>query len=227
MRRAIFAMATLILSLASASAGLVYNAKACTPGVDCTIGSHGTSSGTGPSNADFRTFFTTHLGVDLSSDNFTWTTASNANGYVFGHVDDTTFNIHTAYLWNGSSLQCCTLDDPYAIADGNDHNIFIGTDLYGVSNAGQPIFPAFLAVPGGPDALTPLDYALTPAAEALIGDAWFTVVFQSIDNSNTILASWAGPTGWLLLTPDASVPEPAAALLLVPALMMMRRFRRR
>ena len=231
MRRAIFVITMLVLGLAPASAGMGYDARACTPGFDCAIGSHGTSSGSGPSNADFRTFFTTNLGVDLSSDNFTWTMASNANGYVFGHVDDTTFNIHTAYLWNGSSLQCCTLDDPYAITDGNDHDIFIGTDLAAVSNAGQPLFPAFLAGPSGPDALAPIDYALTPAAEALIGDAWFSVVFQSIDDDNVILASWAGPTGWLLFTPGtiispAPAPEPAAALLLLPALLLMRRLRR-
>lgn len=229
MRRAFFAIATLVLSFASASAGLVYNVKACTPGVDCTIGSHGTSSGSGPSNADFRTFFSTQLGVDLSSDTFTWSTASNANGYMFGHVDDTTFNIHTAYLWNGSSLQCCTLDEPYAITDGNDHNLFIGIDPAGVSNAGQPLSPAFLAGPGGPMGLAPVDYTLTAAALALIGDAWGSVQFQNIDNANVILASWDGPTGWLLFTPETTVPapEPAAALLLVPALLMMRRVRRR
>jgi hypothetical protein len=224
MRRAIFAMATLVLSLASASAGLVYNAKACTPGVDCTIGSHGTSSGSGPSAADFRTFFSTQFGVDLSSDTFTWETKTNANGYFFGRVDDTTYNIHTAYLWNGSSLQCCLLDEPYAITDGNDHNMFIGIDPADVSNDGQPISPAFLAGPGGPMGLAPVSYTLTPEATALIGDLWYTVVFQSIDNSNTILASWAG--GALLFTPVAT-PEPAAALLLLPALLMMRRFRRR
>jgi hypothetical protein len=225
MRRAIFSIATLVLSVASASAGLVYNAKVCTPGVNCTIGSHGTSSGSGPSNADFRTFFSTQLGVDLSSDNFTWETKSNANGYFFGHVDDATFNIHTAYLWNGSSLQCCTLDEPYAITDGNDHNMFIGIDPAGVSNAGQPLSPAFLAGPGGPLGLAPLSYTLTPEALALIGDAWLSVAFQSIDNSNKILASWSG-SGMLLFTPVAT-PEPAAALLLLPALLMMRRFRRR
>jgi hypothetical protein len=224
MRRAIFAFATLVLSVASASAGLVYNVKACTPGVACTIGSHGTSSGSGPSNTDFRTFFSTQLGVDLSSDTFTWSTASNANGYMFGHVDDATFNIHTAYLWNGSSLQCCILDDPYAITDGNDHNLFIGIDPADVSNAGQPLSPAFLAGPGGPMGLAPVSYTLTPEAAALIGDLWYTVAFQSIDNNNVILASWLG--GTLLFTPVAT-PEPAAALLLLPALLMVGRFRRR
>lgn len=227
MRRAIFLIAVLVLvlSLAPASAGLVYNVRTCTPGVDCTIGSHGTSSGSGPTNADFQTFFEKLLGVDLSSETFTWNTKSNANGYIFGRVDGPDFSISTSYLWNGSSLLCCWLDDPYAITDGNDHNIFIGTDPNGISNFGQPLLPAFLAQPGGPMGLTPLDYSLTPEALTLIGDAGYTIVFQSIDNSDKILASWSGP-GMLLFTPVAT-PEPAAALLLLPALLMMRRFRRR
>jgi hypothetical protein len=224
MRGAIFAIATLVLSLVPASAGLVYDARTCTPGADCTIGGHGTSSGAGPGNADFQTFFEALLGVDLSSETFTWNVKSNANGYLFGRVDDPGFSISTSYLWNGSSLLCCWLDDPYAITDGNDHNLFIGTDPNGISNLGQPISPAFLAEPGGPMGLAPLDYTLTPEAMALIGDLGYTVVFLSIDNSNVILASWAGP-GALLLTPVAT-PEPAAALLLLPALLMARRFRR-
>jgi hypothetical protein len=223
MRRAIFAIATLVLCLAPASAGLVFNARICTSDVDCTIGSHGTSSGAGPSNADFQTFFEALLGGDLSSDIFTWDKNSNANGYIFGRVDDAYFGIHTFYLWNGSKLLCCWLDEPYAITDGNDHNMFIGVDPNGISNAEQPIAPAFLAGPGGPMGLAPISYTLTPEAAALIGDLWYTVVFQSIDNNNVILATWA--RGTLLFTPGAT-PEPAAALLLLPALVMMRRFRR-
>jgi hypothetical protein len=220
----------LMACAAPAAPVLVYDAAACVPGINCTIGGHGSSPGSGPANSDFQTFFSAQFGIDLSGDSFTWTTASNANGDAFGHVDDTDFGIHTAYLWNGSAVLCCTLDDPYAIADGNDHDHFIGEDLYGVSNSGQPLFPAFLAGPGGPEAMAPLDYALSPEATALIGDIWWSVRFVAIANDDTILATWGGPTGWLIFTPGGaapSVPEPVSILLLVPALAAMRRRLRR
>lgn len=218
---------TVLLTLAALSTGpaaamILYDAFPCTPGIDCIFGSHGTSSGSGPANADFQNFFAAQLGFDTSSDVFTWSESSNANGYYFGHVDDHQFAIHTAYLWNGSTLLCCTLDDPYAITDGNDHNLFIGDDPYGVSNAGQFLYPAFLAMPGGPYGLPPADYALTPPAMALIGDNWWSVQFEAIDNGDRILARWDGPTGWLVLVPEfkacCSAPEPATALLLAPLL---------
>lgn len=210
-----------LLSVGQASATILYDAHPCTPGVDCTVLGHGTSSGSSPGNGDFQTFFAAQLGFDTSSDMFSWTEFTNANGYYFGHVDDSDFGIHTAYLWNGSSMLCCTLDDPYAIADGNDHDLFIGEDLYFVSNAGQPLYPAFLAGPGGPDGLPPVSYALTPAALALIGDNWWSVQFLAIDNNDSILASWTG--GWLqfdrgTISPNPDVPEPATALLLAPLL---------
>lgn len=213
------------LFAAPAGASMLYDVHSCTPGVNCAVGSHGTSPGVGPTNADFRMFFTTQLGVDLSSDNFTWTMGSNANGYVFGTVDDTDDNIHTSYLWNSGGLMCCTVDAPYSVVDGNDHDLFIGAGAWNQSSPQWP-WDAFIVSPGGPFALTAVPFDLTPHGMSVVGADLLSVQFTAIDNADRILAQWS--QGWLEFdSVAAAVPEPASLLLLAPALLALRRRRTR
>jgi len=216
------AFCALLLLPAQATPSLWYHARACTPGVDCDVSSHGTASGSpAPTNADFQQFFGAELGVDLSGDSFVWSTATNANGDRFGSVDDAANGIHTSYLWQNDHFVCCTIDEPYEIADGNDRGLFIGLDENGASNSGQPIFPAFLAEAGGPLALTPFDYGLTPDSLAFIGNDASSVRFLAIDDGDRILASWS--RGWLEfdVVEFNPVPEPATAWLILPVALLL------
>lgn len=227
----VFAAAALTLAAHAGPVKLYYDAVPCTPGMDCFIAPHGTSPGSAaPTNTAFQQFFGTELGMDLSGDTFTWSQATNGNGYWFGSVDDGAHSIHTSYLWLNDHFLCCTADAPYGIVDGNDHNFFIGNDPNGVSNAGQPLFPAFIAQPGGAFALPPLEYGLSPKTLKLLGGDMYSVRFVAIDDGDRILANWDGPTGWLEFLPadftPPSVPEPATALLTVPALLLFLRRRR-
>jgi len=211
---------------------LFYHVRACTPGIDCDVAPHATAPGSpGPTNADFQQFYGTKLGVDLSGDTFAWSASTNANGYWFGSVNDTTDGIRTSYLWHTDRFVCCTIDEPYLIVDGNDSNLFIGTDMNGASNAGQPLYPAFIASPGGPTALPPFDYGLTLDSLKLVGNNMWSVRPVAIDDGERILASWNGPTGWLEFDPvdfrPPLLPEPATALLAVPFVLILLRFRRR
>jgi len=219
---AVIVTAVLVVVSAHAMPALTYHVRACTPGVDCYVSAHGTAPGSpGPANADFRRFYGALLGVDLSGDAFTWTTATNADGYWFGSVDDTADDIHTSYLWLTDHFLCCAIDAPYAIVDGNDRNFFLGIDGNGVSNANQPLSPAFLAQAGGPFALPPVPYGLLPASWNLIGSDAASVRFVAIDDGDRILATW--DRGWLEFDPVAfdPVPEPVTAWLILPLVLML------
>ncbi|GAA0534201.1 hypothetical protein FHS83_003029 [Rhizomicrobium palustre] len=222
--KTLLALSAAFMLGAPASAALLYDAHSCTPGISCAVTSHGSSLGTGPSNADFQSFFAANLGFDTSADTFTWTASSNANGYFFGNVSDSQYAINTSYLWNSSGVICCTIDEPYAIADGNDHNLFIGSDIYGQSGQ-QYLWAEFIANPGGTFALTGIPLQLTPQAYSMLGADLISVQFLAIDNSDRILARWS--QGWLEFDPASSsnpgIPEPATALLALPLLLLLRR----
>lgn len=212
---AIFGVAT--QSASALPYTMLYDAHACVLGVTCHVAGHGTASGPGPTNQDFFDFFSQYIFVSPADGNFSWETKSNKRGDWFGLVDGPD-GIHTSYVWHGGKVLCCLLDEPYTITDGNDHGLFIGEDIYGTSNSGQPFYPTFLAVQWGPYALAPVSYALTAHAWSVTG-GWAD--FVSIDDKDRILAI-GGPTGWLEFDP---VPEPATALILAPLLAFA--FRRR
>jgi hypothetical protein len=224
----VFATALSMLAAHADTVKFYYEAVPCTPGVDCFITPHGTSPASpAPTNVAFQQFFGTKLGMDLSGDTFSWSQSTNGNGYWFGTVGDGAHGIHTSYLWLGDHFLCCTIDAPYDIVDGNDHNFFIGIDANGVSNAGQPLFPAFIGVPGGTFALTPLDYSVTPDTLALLGGKIDSVRMVAIDDGDRILATWDGGTGWLEFLPaefTPGVPEPATIWLLAPVALISLRF---
>lgn len=225
-----FAVA-ILLEIHPASA-YVYDVHPCTPGIDCPDMTHSDSSpAPPPTNADFQNFYGAQLGFDLSGDSFTWTGKA-VNGYWFGLVDDTSFGIHSSYLWNGSTVLCCTMDEPYQIVDANYVGLFVGNDIYGYSNAGQPVYPGFLAGPGGPYALPPVEFALTAEGTdylASLGNP--PIRFVAMGDAYDMLGQWDG--GYLLFSanddggPLARAPEPVSALLLLPGLALLRRFKRR
>ena len=220
-----FALAVIALRPADA---IVYDAYACTLGVDCFDISHSVPGTPGPTNADFQAFYGAQLGLDLSGDTFTWTSHTAPTGDWFGVGDDFSAGIHAAYLWHDGAIVCCTLDDPYEIIDGNILGVFVGSDVYGVSNAGQPLYPAFVATVGGPAGLVPIDYQLSEQAMAFLSpdNDFHPVTFVGVPDGYGILAHW--DFGYFELGPAegpplAHAPEPASALLLLPVLAVLRR----
>lgn len=218
-----FALGVMTLQPADARA---FDAYACILGIDCIDVSHTPGSSTGPANADFQDFYGTQLGRDLSGDAFTWTSTVTPIGDWFGKADDFNAGIHATYLWHDGAIICCTLDEPYTIIDGNLLGEFVGYDPNGISNAGQPLFPAFFAFAGGPTALAPMEYELSDEAMAFLSPdgAFHPVDFVGIQDGYGILAHW--DFGYFNLVPAegpplASDPEPAGALILLPALVLL------
>lgn len=218
-----FVLSIVAVASASRASEIVYNAYICTLGVDCNVGTHGTApSSPGPTNADFRQFFNAHLGgYDYSDASFAWSTKTNALGEWFGAVSGPN-EVHTQYLWQGGDMICCTIDEPYTIADGNDFGLFVGYDVYNCSASGSPIPGAFLGEADGNTCLGAVPFALSEEAQAVL-DPYLAydpishpLRFVAIDNENRILAT-SGST-WFALTP---VPEPASWLAAVAGLALL------
>ncbi|HUO98011.1 MAG TPA: hypothetical protein VMU01_05050 [Rhizomicrobium sp.] len=217
----------LALSAQPAAATLLYDAHFCTPGATCNVNGP-TSFPSSYSADDVRDFLQQAFAdygwnVDLSGAQVDLSNVQeNWNGDVFGRVDINDFGIHTYFAVHNGAVVCCLIDEPYEIVDVNDNGLFIGNDVYDVSNQGQPLYPGFLAMSGGSLALPPVPYVLTPNARQLI-DGY--TEFVAIDDKNRILAEqFTVPDiyhgmkfeGWLEL--DPVVPEAPSALLVLPLL---------
>jgi hypothetical protein len=202
-----------------AAAALLYDAHFCVRFVTCKVNDPTSFVPDSFSTGDVRGFLETHLGLDLSGAEMDLSNIrGNANGDVFGRVDIFEFGIHTQFAAHDGITVCCILDEPYEIVDENDNGLFVGYDPNGISNDGQPLYPAFLARVGGPDGLPPVPYLLTPNASELIHGL---TEFIAIDNENRILAQQFTPDGRLVasLELDPVIPEPPGALVMIPMLL--------
>lgn len=188
------------LSSRTAYAAPVYRIDPCSfqGGCQVTETQHGTGSSPGPTNADFVSFYSSTfpdsiIGPDPQFDGFI--TGISADGTVIGEVlggNDVISAFDTQFVFEGGSITCCIIDEPYRFFDINNNDLIVG----GSPDEGSSglLSPAFLAQGGCEFSACEIPFNLTPSAAAYFAALYpfgrpSNFAFVAIDNRNRILTS--------------------------------------
>jgi hypothetical protein len=195
---AIVFLASLFSSTAHAE--LIYRIDPCSfqGGCQVTETQHGTGSSPGPTNADFVSFYSSIFPESITGPDpqFDWfITGISADGTVIGEVlggNDVVSAFDTQFVFEGGSITCCTIDEPYRFFDINNNDLIVG----GSPDEGSSglLSPAFLAQGGCGGEACEIPFNLTPTAAAYFSSSYpfglpSDFAFVAIDNRNRILTS--------------------------------------
>jgi hypothetical protein len=173
----------------------------------CTV--HGVTNGQpvpGLTESDFQTFFTTQLGQPITA-NYSWVVRDvNSSGVAIGSVEGgPPARLHTSFVFDRGQVICCTVDDPFFLADINDNGFVVGQ---------RPVqFPSsgFVA-----DCCSGLLSGQVPLALTFTSRPPFFVSFSAIDSADDISAFGFGGQRYDLL----AAPEPNSMTLLAGVLIV-------
>lgn len=184
----------------------------------------------GPTNQDFVNYFAGYVGIDNNSQ-FQWDlTGWNANasvGYVTGpNVNPASFLFNDGHFVGGLS------DNPFSFSDINDNNLLVVSG----SDSGFDSFPAYagglIDIYGNrvPIELTPSAMSFLSGPGLVSGHGIIHLVFDRIDNNNSIQAScyMPGPygcAGTFQFDIASAVPAPPTLILMLAGMVMLRPWR--